>query len=94
MLNLILIGCSTAFLLAVVDPLLDILSMFINNIVLKAFASFFFSLGATLLLEISPYKTVIVTVIAGAFLGSFFLAAAERVATYKPAVINPTRTNN
>jgi hypothetical protein len=93
MLNLILIGCFTAFLLAALGPLMDILSMFIDSLILTAFASLVFSLGATLLLGTPDYRSATVTVVAGAFLGSLFLALAERVATYKPAVINPTRTN-
>lgn len=93
MLNLILIGCFTSFLLAALGPLIDILSIFINSLILTAFASLGFSLGATLLLGITDYRSATVTVVAGAFLGSLFLALAERIATYKPAVINPTRTN-
>ena len=93
MLNLILIGCFTSFLLAALGPLLDILSVFINSLILTAFASLVFSLGATLLLGITSYRLATVTVVAGAFLGSLFLTVAERVSTYKPAVINPTRTN-
>lgn len=93
MLNLILIGCFTSFLLAALGPLIDVLSIFINSLILTTFASLGFSLGATLLLGITDYRSATVTVVAGAFLGSLFLALAERIATYKPAVINPTRTN-
>ena len=93
MLNLVLIGCFTAFLLAAFGPLMDILSIFINGLVLNAILSIGFSFIATWLLGMSDYKSAIVTVVAGAFLGSLFLAVAERVARYKPAVINPARTN-
>jgi len=91
MVELILLGCFTAFLLAIIGPLVDVLSIFISAVVLNAVSSIIFSSIGTWLVEVSTTKEFILYTVAGAFLGSAFLALAERVATYKPAVINSTR---
>jgi len=91
MVELILLGCFTAFLLAIVGPLVDVLSMFISAVVLNAVSSIIFSAIGTWLVEVSTTKGFILHTVAGAFLGSAFLALAERTATYKPAVINSAR---
>ena len=44
-----------------------------------------------LLVEVSTIKGVVLYAVSGAFLGSALLAIVERVAVYKPAVVNPTR---
>jgi|LauGreDrversion4_2_1035121.scaffolds.fasta_scaffold589783_2 hypothetical protein len=91
MLDLILIGCFTAFMLAVIEPLVSILSIFISNRVTNAISSISFSSVACWLVEISTTKGVVLYAVSGAFLGSALLAIVERVAVYKPAVINATR---
>ena len=53
MLDLILIGCFTAFLLAVIEPLVSILSIFISNRVTNAISSISFSSIACWLVEVS-----------------------------------------
>ena len=91
MLDLILIGCFTAFLLAVIEPLVSILSIFISNRVTNAISSISFSSIACWLVEVSTTKGIVLYAVSGAFLGSALLAIVERVAVYKPAVVNPTR---
>lgn len=91
MLDLILIGCFTAFLLAVIEPLVSILSIFISNRVTNAISSISFSSIACWLVEVSTIKGVVLYAVSGAFLGSALLAIVERVAVYKPAVVKPTR---
>lgn len=93
MLSLLLIGCFTAFLLAVIDPLIDVLAIFINAMAIKIMASLLFSFIGCWLADTAFNKTFILTMVAGAFVGSSLLAVAERIATYKPAVINAIRNN-
>jgi uncharacterized membrane protein YvlD (DUF360 family) len=91
MLELLLIGCFTGFFLAAIRPLLDVLSIFIGIQILNAGFSIMFSAIAVYLVEISTIKDYVLHTIAGAFLGAALLALVERVATYKPAVINSAR---
>ncbi len=91
MLDLILIGCFTGFLLAAVEPFISILSIFISNRIMNAISSIVFSSIATWLVEVSTIKGVVLYAVSGAFLGSALLAAVERVATYRPAVVQSLR---
>ena len=91
MLELILVGCFTGFFLATVRNLVDVLSIFIPTSVINAVLSIIFAGVAVYLVEVSTTKSYILYTIAGAFLGASLLALVERVATYKPAVINSAR---
>jgi uncharacterized membrane protein YvlD (DUF360 family) len=91
MLELLLIGCFTGFFLATIRSLLDVLSIFISIQILNAFFSILFSAIAVFLAGLTGIKSYILYTIAGAFLGAALLALVERVATYKPAVINSAR---
>ena len=91
MLELLLIGCFTGFFLAAVRLLLDVLSIFIGIQILNACFSILFSAVAVFLVGLTGIKTYALYTIAGAFLGAALLALVERVATYKPAVINSAR---
>jgi hypothetical protein len=81
---------STAFVLAALDPLFDVISVFVNKILITVFVSLGISLGANLLLGYSAGKSLIVWTLAGAYLGSALVLVAEKLATYRPAVVNPT----
>jgi hypothetical protein len=91
MLELLLIGCFTGFFLAAIRSLLDVLSIFIGIQILNACFSILFSAVAVFLVGLTGIKSYILYTIAGAFLGAALLALVERVATYKPAVINSAR---
>jgi hypothetical protein len=91
MLELLLIGCFTGFFLAAIRSLLDVLSIFIGIQILNACFSILFSAIAVFLVGLTGIKTYTLYTIAGAFLGAALLAFVERVATYKPAVINSAR---
>lgn len=91
MLELLLIGCFTGFFLAAIRSLLDVLSIFIGIQILNACFSILFSTIAVFLVGLTGIKTYTLYTIAGAFLGAALLALVERVATYKPAVINSAR---
>lgn len=91
MLELILIGCFTGFFLATVRNLVDVLSIFIPISVINAVLSIIFSAVGTYLVEISTIKLYLSYMVAGAFLGASLLAVVERLAIYKPAVINTSR---
>jgi hypothetical protein len=89
MLELALVGMFTAFLLAVVDPLISFLYIFISSKVFNAIFSLAFSALANWLLGYEDIKSLILWTVAGGFLGSALLALVERAATYRPTVVNP-----
>lgn len=91
MLDLLLVGMFTAFFLAALNPLVDILSMFVSGMIINAVLAVLFSGLGNYLLGNVGIKSLTLWTFAGAFLGSALLAGAERLATYKPAVINPAR---
>jgi hypothetical protein len=91
MIDLILVGMATAFILAALDPLLEVMSIFVNKMALTVFVSLGISLGANLLLGYSAINSLIVWTFAGAYLGSALVLVAEKLATYRPAVVNPTQ---
>lgn len=90
MLNLLLVGMFTAFFLAALDPVVDIVSIFVNKVFLNVVLSLGLSVGANLLLGYSTVNSLIVWTVAGAYLGSALVIVAEKLATYRPAVVNPT----
>ena len=89
MLDLVLTGMFTAFFLAAVGPLVDILSIFINKLFLNMVLSLSLSITANLLLGYQTINHLIVWTVAGAYLGSALLLVAERLASYRPALVNP-----
>jgi hypothetical protein len=91
MLDLLLVGMFTAFFLAALSPLVDFISFAISGMLVNALLSLVFSGVANFLINNLEVKNLILWTVAGAFLGSALLAAAERLATYKPAVINQVR---
>ena len=91
MLDLLLVGMFTAFFMAAFTPLIDIISIFINGLILNAVLALIFSGLANYLLGNIEVRSLILWTVSGAFFGSALLAAAERLATYKPAVINQAR---
>jgi hypothetical protein len=91
MTELLLVGMFTAFCLAVLKPLIKFLSIIGGGLLINAtFALVFSSIPVYLVVPGKP-PVLIVWIIAGAFLGSLLLTIAERIATHRPAVINPTR---
>jgi hypothetical protein len=88
MIDLALIGCFTAFVLAVINPFIDILAMFMSSEIITGTISILFSSLAVWLDGVVNIKPFILHTIAGAFLGSAFLAIAERFAKYRPTVYN------
>lgn len=91
MLDLLLVGMFTAFFMAALNPLIDVISIFINGLILNAVIALMFSGLANYLIGNTEVRNLILWTVAGAFFGSALLAAAERLATYKPAVINQSR---
>jgi hypothetical protein len=88
MIDLALIGCFTAFVLAVINPFIDILAMFMSSEIITGTIAILFSSLAVWLDGVVNIKPFILHTIAGAFLGSAFLAIAERFAKYRPTVYN------
>jgi hypothetical protein len=91
MTEILLVGMFTAFFLAVLKPFINLLSILGGGLVINA--SFALVIAAIPVYILTPKNipSLVVWVFAGAFFGSFLLAIAERVATHRPAVINPTR---
>ena len=84
MFELIVAACFSAFFLAVLDQVVE-LKMF------KALASLIFSAGGLALIGVTHITTFLAMMVASAFLSLFITVAADRMTTFKPAVIKPTR---
>lgn len=91
MTELLLVGMFTAFLLAVLKPFIKFLSVLGGGLLINA--SFALVVASVPVYWLVPGKFPVLAVwaIAGGYFGSFLLALAERAATHRPAVINPTR---
>ena len=84
MFELLVASGFSAIFLAVIDQLVD-LKMF------KALASLIFSAGGLALIGVTHITTFLAMMVASAFLSLFITVAADRMTTFKPAVIKPTR---
>ena len=84
MFELLVASCFSAFFLAVIDQLVD-LKMF------NSLASLIFSAGGLALIGVTHITTFLAMMVASAFLSLFITVAADRMTTFKPAVIKPTR---
>jgi hypothetical protein len=91
MTEIILVGMFTAFCLAVLKPLTKFLSILGGGLLINAAFALVFSSIPVYLVVPGKLPVLVVWTTAGAFLGSFLLAIADRIATHRPAVINPTR---
>jgi hypothetical protein len=91
MTELLLVGMFTAFFLAVLKPLIKFLSILGGGLFINAAFALGFSSIPVYLVVPEELPVLAVWTTAGAFLGSFLLAIADRIATHRPAVINPTR---
>jgi len=84
MFELLVASCFSAFFLAVLDQVVD-LKMF------KALASLIFSAGGLALIGVTQITQFLSMTVAAAFISLFVTVAADRMTTFKPAVIRPTR---
>lgn len=91
MTELLLIGMFTAFCLAVLKPFIKFLSIVGGALIFNASFALGISSVAVYFLIDENFPRLAVWAIAGGYFGSFLLALADRVATHRPAVINPTR---
>lgn len=87
MINLLLVGMFTAFFIALVEPVRDLLTIVLSRRAANVFFFVLFSFTATILLEPEFNTKLIVKVAAGSFLGSFLNLVTQRVTTYQTAVI-------
>ena len=87
MLNLLLVGMFTAFFIALMEPVRDLLTLVITRRAANAFFSLMFSFLGTIALETEFNTKLIVKVVSGAFLGSFLILITERVSTYQAAIV-------
>ena len=91
MTELLLVGMFTAFFLAVLKPLINFLSILGGGLFINAAFALVFSLIPVYLVVPGNFPLLMVWTVAGAFMGSFLLAIADRIATHRPVIINPTR---
>ena len=90
MLNILLVSMFAAFFLALLDPLVEVLRIFVSPIAINAVFAITFSVSGNLLIGF-PVKELIIRAVACAFLSRVLLTGAERLTTYRPAVINTNR---
>lgn len=91
MLDLLLVGMFTAFFLAALGPLVELIGVFLNKLFLNIVLSLSFSYIGNFLLGKVEIKNLILWTVACAYFGSALLLVAEKIATYRPAVINQSR---
>jgi hypothetical protein len=91
MFDLLLVAMFVSFLLAILTPLTDLLSVFISPIAVNAIISLILSSGGNYLVSTHTVKGFIIKAVAGAFFGRLLLTLGERLATYRPVVINSAR---
>lgn len=91
MFELLLVALFTAFFLAMLDVLVDFLSVFVSAVAINATLSLALSSVGNILVETQTVKGFIIKTVAGAFLGKSFLAAAERLTTYRRVTIGSAR---
>jgi hypothetical protein len=91
MFNLLLVAAFTAFFLAMLEPLIDVLSVMFNSIVLNSVSSLALSWLGNYLVGTKTIKGLIIQIVAGAFLGRVLLRGSEKVTTYRPTIINQAR---
>lgn len=84
MTELILISAATAFLLAVVEPLISLIAVFISGRVANGLFSIGFASLGTWLAGIVDIKEFVLLVLASAFIGPATLELIEYTARYKP----------
>ena len=90
MLTLFLVSMFVAFFLALLEPTAEIIAMFLSPILVNAFFAILFSVIGNLLVGFSV-KEFILRAVACAFFSRVLLTGAERLTTYRPAVINTAR---
>lgn len=91
MTELLIVGMFTAFCLAVLKPLINFLSILGGGLLINASFALGIAIVPVYLIVPGNFSILVVWSIAGGYFGSFLLALAERVATYRPVVVNPTR---
>jgi hypothetical protein len=90
MLTLTLIGLSTAFILALTQPLVDVVILFVSPVLVNAILSIASSCLLGLCFELS-YKERIVYSLAGAFLGKASLTFAVNASERHATIVNSIR---
>jgi hypothetical protein len=91
MFNLLLVACFTAFFLALLDLLIEVLSAFVGAVAVNAAVSMFFSVIGTYLVSSYTLKGFLIRAVAGAFLGKVLIKSAELLASYRPIIVNQSR---
>ena len=91
MLNLMLISLSTAFLLALFSGVSQLLSMFVNPVLVNTSFVLVFSVATSFLVTVPGWRAHIVYIMAGAFLGRTFLTIAEKVANFHATIVRNTQ---
>lgn len=88
MITLILIGCFVAFFMAVLDSLLELIAVFIGAKLTNGISTLLLSILGVWLTSTHGLKNMVITTVAGAFLGAAFITIIERVSQYRPTVVN------
>lgn len=90
MLTLVLVGLSTAFILALAQPMVDVVILFVSPVLVNAFLSIASSFLLGLCVDLT-LKERILYALSGAFLGKAALTIAIKVAEQHATIVNNTR---
>jgi hypothetical protein len=86
MFNLFLVAMAVAFFLALLQPVAEVLEIFTSTMAVNAIFAIGLSFGGNAFIGF-PVKELILRAVACAFLSRVLLTGAERLSTYRPAVI-------
>jgi len=84
MATLFLVSGFTAFFISVIEQLVPLRAM-------KALVSILFSAGGCLLVAHLDIRTFVLTTMASSFFGPMLALAADRLSTFRPALVQPIR---
>lgn len=88
MANVFIVGFAVALLLALLNEVIDVVTIFIPPKIVNAVISMSLSYLGLWLLQPEAVKVIIVKAMASAFVARTGLTIAERAATYRATIIN------
>jgi putative methionine-R-sulfoxide reductase with GAF domain len=88
MVSLLLVASFTAFFLAILEPIIDIVSVAVNAVALNATFSLTIAWLGEYLVENVNLKYFIIKVVSGAFFGRVLLKVSEKLTEYRRVSIN------
>jgi hypothetical protein len=85
--NVLIVAFATAFILALLEPVTEFISIFITPKAVNAFFSILLSFLGLLIMDSNSVKHLVIKSLAASFLARTSLTIAERASTYRWASV-------